>query len=165
MMRKPGLIVPIRDRRAHKRILTLKNGRKAALAIIIFIAGLTINANLDRKPAGQFGRLYDKQVPPAPATMPPQPMPVVQEAPPVTAAPDPVLSASGVGQGLTPIPVAPSPQPAQARASVLHDEQAGNGVVIVGDQGGVNIVRSSTTTDNARPLLQGGIFRGTKNQD
>ena len=63
MRTSPSLIVPIRDRRSRRRILTLKNFGKVALGMIIFFAGLTIQSNY-RHPenAGNYGRLLDKQV-------------------------------------------------------------------------------------------------------
>lgn len=154
MTRRPDLIVPIRDRRAHKRILTLKTARRAAIAVIIFLAGLTINSNLQRRPAGEYGRLYDKRMPAVPATMAPQPMPVVQEAPPAVSAPDPMLATPVATDAKAETKAA---APAPVAASVVTGTSDGKGVAIVGGPEGVTIVRGGS--QSARPRLSGGVFR------
>jgi len=57
------LVVPIRDRRQHRRVLTLKNLWKVLIGLAIFFAGITIESNL-RRPAktDDYGRLLGKQV-------------------------------------------------------------------------------------------------------
>src|SRR4051812_46463376 len=74
MRRKPDLVVPIRDRRQHRRFLTLKNLGYAFLATIVLFAGITIEANLRGRHYGEeFGRLYSKQLPATPEVKSRQP--------------------------------------------------------------------------------------------
>src|SRR6266516_6760554 len=63
-MRRPRgeLIVPIRDRRQHRRILTLRNFGKAILVIVAIFAGITIEANLRKPKTDDYGRLYRNRV-------------------------------------------------------------------------------------------------------
>jgi hypothetical protein len=153
MARRPDLIVPIRDRRARKRILTLKNFGWAALAGVLVFVGLTIESSV-RKPKsdGDYGRLFGKQVQvPVLAKAPPD---VVKEAPvPDQTAADPMLVGAAAraqileAQPLTP----PVPPPLSVPAPVL-----GADVSIVGDASGVTITRTDSA---ARPKLSGGIFK------
>jgi hypothetical protein len=153
MARRPDLIVPIRDRRARKRILTLKNFGWAALAGVLVFVGLTIESSV-RKPKsdGDYGRLFGKQVQvPAITKAPPD---VVKEAPvPDQTAADPTLVGAAAraqileAQPLTP----PVPPPVSVPAPVL-----GADVSIVGDANGVTITRTDSV---ARPKLSGGIFK------
>ena len=153
MARRPDLIVPIRDRRARKRILTLKNFGWAALAGILVFVGLTIESSV-RKPKGDgdYGRLFGKQVQvPALAKAP---LDVVKEAPvPDQTAADPtLLGAAARAQILEAQPLTPPvPPPVSVPAPVL-----GADVSIVGDANGVKLTRTDTA---ARPKLSGGIFK------
>ena len=153
MARRPDLIVPIRDRRARKRILTLKNFGWAALAGVLVFVGLTIESSVRKtKSDGDYGRLFGKQVQvPAIAKAPPD---VVKEAPvPDQTAADPTLVGAAAraqileAQPLTP----PVPPPVSVPAPVL-----GADVSIVGDANGVTLTRTDTA---ARPKLSGGIFK------
>ena len=155
MARRPDLIVPIRDRRSHKRILTLKNFAWVALAGLLLFVGLSIESSI-RKPKsdGDYGRLFGKQVAgqvPEVAKTEPD---VVKEAPvPDQTAADPTLVAAAArAQILEAKPLTPPvPEPIAVPAPVL-----GADVSIVGDANGVSIARTDSA---ARPKLSGGIFK------
>jgi hypothetical protein len=155
MARRPDLIVPIRDRRSRKRILTLRNFGWAALAGVLIFAGLTIESSMrNPKSDGEYGRLFGKQVSgqaPAVAKAAPD---VIKEAPvPDQTAADPTLVGAAAraqileAQPLTP----PVPAPIAVPAPML-----GADVAIVGDANGVTLTRTDTA---ARPKLGGGIFK------
>ena len=153
MRNKPDLIVPIRDRRRRKRVLTLKNFRNFALGIAVLLLAITIQSDLRHLKPGQYGRLFSKQVPSQPEIAP-RKIEVVREASPVpdqTAA-DPLLLASAareqyLGVNTPPVPpnVAP-PTPVPASSDVA----------IVSGPNGVTIVRGEA---KRQPALSGGIFR------
>jgi hypothetical protein len=155
MARRPDLIVPIRDRRTRKRILTLRNFGWAALAGVLVFAGLTIESSMrNPKSDGEYGRLFGKQVSgqaPAVAKAAPD---IVREAPvPDQTAADPTLvDAAARAQILEAQPLTPPvPAPVAVPAPVL-----GTDVSIVGDANGVRLTRTDSA---ARPKLSGGIFK------
>ncbi len=147
------------ERRKHRRIITLKNFRWLLVLLVLFLAGLSLDISLRGAPAGDFGRLYRKQIKRAEGVKPRPP--IVAEAPAVpdhTAA-DPLLLAPAAREqeflSTTMTPAEPRPVP--IGATVTMETRGSSGVNIVGDPGGVTIVR---TGENAkRPLLAGGIFK------
>jgi len=153
------LIVPIRDRRQHRRIVTLKNFGRLAIALAIVLAGLTIASEMQRgTPSDGYGRLFRKEVA-SHNDVARQKFDIVKEAPVAdqTAA-DPMLirpaaRAQALGIGLDPA------KPAGALPAddlpVAH-ERMGPGVSIVGDSAGVAVVHQNGTT---RGSLSGGIFK------
>ena len=156
---RADLIIPIRDRRQHRRILTLKNFRNALFVLIALFAGITIYANLrDRHPRADFGRLYGGRVeaPPPPVTKPPE---VVQEEPirDETAADPTLLQAAARSQILLDehreVP-APTPASAEGLPEASTTPTVSN-VAIVGGPEGVTIVKR----DRQRPVLGGGFGR------
>jgi hypothetical protein len=160
---KPGLIVPIRDRRQRRRILTLKNFRNAFLVALALFAGLTITAHVRNRnaPADEYGRLYGKQIPRA--EIAPKPVEIIHESQIADAdAADPMLvqaqARAQLLQADSNVPTAPPPlttagamtaTPAAKRAA--GDEH----VTIVGGPEGVTLVKKSTD----RPELGGGFGR------
>src|SRR3569832_600902 len=94
MRRKAPLVVPIRDRRRGRRILTLRNARNAGIVLLILFAVITIRSEMRKPQPGDFGGLYSSEVArnePVTARQPD----VVREVPPApdqTAA-DPMLVA------------------------------------------------------------------------
>ena len=167
-MRHKGdvLIVPIRDRRRGRRILTLKNfGIALAVAAVLF-AALTVASELRRPKAGEYGRLVAREVPTA--EIQPQTREIVAEAPvPDETAADPMLVTSQaraqyLGVEQTPAAIQPAavlPQPAAvedfpSRQPVLGREHGK--VAIVGDSTGVALVTESTGREHK---LSGGYFR------
>ena len=167
MKRKPELIVPIRDRRSHRRIFTLKNFAKAALvAILVFVL---LSFDWHRPMSRDYGRLFAHQVTPVEAAKPQTPVVVEGKVEDQTSI-DPLLiapaareQALGVNINLPPretttvapaaiavAPIAPTIEPEAPHATGTR------GVVIVGDANGVAIVKSTAAP---RPVLSGGIFK------
>jgi hypothetical protein len=146
------LVVPVRDRRQHKRILTLKNFRRFLILVVVFLVGLTIDISRRSAP-GEYGRLMQKEIArnddvrPRPA--------VVTEAPvsDQTSA-DPMLVAPAAREQeflSTTTTSAPAPAPTPITTG-------GSGVTIVGDTSGVTIVRGGDPSAK-HPVLAGGIFK------
>ena len=161
--RKPELIVPVRDRRQRRRILTLKNFRNAAVALIALLAIVTIYAKFRTpKTADDYGRLYKGQIKiPDVAAKPPE---IVHEAGPIAdsdGADPTLLSAAARAQYLgadSNVPAqtttatatsALTPAQAQTASTVQKDER----VTIVGGTEGVSIVKEN----RERPVLGGGF--------
>lgn len=143
MTHRPELIVPIRDRRRRRRILTLKNFAKVVVALGIFFAGLTIQSDF-RHPnsSSPYGRLLDKQVS-GHAVMPTKTEQIITAPIEDQTAADPLLvSAQAREQWLKD----------QTPAPVAHTDSSG-----VSGPSGIVIVRGKI--DQAHPVLSGGIFR------
>ncbi|HSP14089.1 MAG TPA: hypothetical protein VLV78_04995 [Thermoanaerobaculia bacterium] len=141
------LVIPVRDRRQRRRILTLKNFGYAVAALVAIFAGITIEANLrGRKPHQDFGRLYDRQLD-SKAAVQKKPE-IVQEAPiSDQTAPDPMLVDAMAREQFLRVeqPVASAPQPAATESRI----------VVTGGPEGVNLVQS----DRPKPVLHGGFGR------
>ena len=150
MRHRPDLIVPIRDRRQRRRILTLKNFRWVFLVIISFFLGITIQSDL-RHPAGSgYGRLFGKQVSGQIAVTPKKPDVITESAIEDQKAADPLLLSAAAREqylGVTTSAQQLTPPPAAAPAS---------GTDVVNGPNGVTIVRGKT---EQQPTLSGGIFR------
>ncbi|MBV9492703.1 MAG: hypothetical protein JOZ54_00530 [Acidobacteria bacterium] len=171
MRRNPDLIVPIRDRRRGRRILTLRNLGIVVGAFVLVFAVVSISSEMRRPKQGEYGRLEARQVPqPVSAT---QPREIVVEAPvPDDTSADPMLVTSQArAQYLgveTPVQsaavMASTPAPAVPAATTADDFQRpepvlGNTsgkVTIVGDANGVALV---TQTTGREQKLAGGYFR------
>jgi len=171
--RKPLLIVPIRDRRQRRRILTIRNCAISMLSVAVIFATVSVYNEARRAPAGEYGRLFGSQVP-ATNTAISRKVDVVQEAPvDDQRAADPMLVAPAAREQLLLAnsnvpPAAPAPQTVTVPvATPVPSPSAigrvgGHGTTIVGDGNGVAIVHASTTastTTAARPVLSGGIFK------
>ncbi len=148
---RPDLIVPIRDRRQHRRILTLKNFRNACLVLIAIFAGMTIEGHL-RRPASDpgFGRLYGARLQPAP-TIRKQPEIVPEVIPDETAADPTLVAAAGRSQVLLDDRSAAPPRP----DTVAPPPDGSSHLTIVGGPEGVTIAGQP----RVRPLLRGGFGR------
>jgi hypothetical protein len=162
--RKPLLIVPIRDRRQRRRILTIKNCAISMLSVAAVVAAISTFNATRRAPAGEYGRLFGSQVP-ATNTAISRKNDVIEEGPiDDQRAADPMLVAPAAREQLllanTNVP-APTPAPAVvpiAPPSAIGSV-SGHGTTIVGDGNGVAVVRPSATSTAARPVLSGGIFK------
>ncbi|HEX6084269.1 MAG TPA: hypothetical protein VF266_07075 [Thermoanaerobaculia bacterium] len=153
LRRRPDLIVPIRDRRQHKRYLTLKNlGIGAAVATLLFI-GITIRSEMRGRTPGEFGQLFSRELP----TVEQKPVEVVREAPlpvPDATHADPLLTQPAAraqwleGETAT-VAAVPAPQPVTIRSSASE-------VVVVGGPEGVAVVRKEA---RRKPVLSGGFGR------
>lgn len=153
------LNVPIRDRRQSKRILTLKNARWALLVFAVAATAVTIQSEMRRNIADDYGRLFGKQVAREDGVVKPK-FDVVKEAPVVdqTAA-DPLLVAPAAREqylGVADNALQPVANSVMTTAQPLDAPRGGN-IAIVGGTDGVSIVKSGS---NGRPAtLAGGIFR------
>lgn len=158
MSQRPDLlIVPIRDRRQGRRILTLRNVGLAALTLFVLFIAITLFSERGRGPsAGDYGRL-NRELPPTPQAS--APVEVVNEATPVNdhVSADPMLSAPAArsqwleGEQTTAqvVPIAPP--------VTLTAPRGGNAdVAIVGGPGGVATVQQKPRPEKQ---LKGGIFR------
>ncbi|HSY49071.1 MAG TPA: hypothetical protein VLC46_09680 [Thermoanaerobaculia bacterium] len=160
--RAPLLIVPIRDRRQHRRILTIRNCAITMLALAVIFAALSIYNDRRRLPAGEFGRLFGTRDA-APSEVTPRTVDVVSEgAVSDQAAPDPMLVPPAQRRQLlttnasVPVPAAVTPA-AAAPADVAAE---GHGMTIVSDGKGVTVVKAPSTAKAPPPVLSGGIFKG-----
>lgn len=114
---------------------------KLILAMVLVVAGFAIHAAMERPRAGEFGRLFSKQLPETPTTT--RYVNVVTEAP---------VSERVVPQ-VEPLLLAPAAQEeAAAAVPIAATGVAGQRIAIVGDQSGVTIVRHAAR-------LRGGFGR------
>jgi len=154
-MTKPGLIVPIRDRRAHKRILTLRNVRNALVVIAVLFLAVTIQSDLRHPKSGEYGRLFSKQVPGQDEIARPR-QDVIREAPvPDQTAADPLLLAPAAREQYLGVDgnLSPAGEPALRQEPPAHSDLA-----IVSGPNGVTITRAKSQPPQ-QPTLSGGIFR------
>lgn len=147
MGNRPDLIVPIRDRRQRRRILTLKNFGKVAIGMVIFFAGLTMQSHFRKTDTnGDYGRLLGKQVSGHAAIEPKKPDIVTVPIQDQTAA-DPLLVAPAAREQWLGV----NGSPATAAIAPQTDSSA------VAGPSGIVIVRGKI--DQQHPTLSGGIFR------
>lgn len=154
---KAELIVPVRDRRQRRRILTLKNFRNAFLVALALFAGITIVANLRGRnsPKDEYGRLYGRQI--QPTRIAPKPEDIVTEAPinDQDHADPTLIRAQARAQLLqagSNVSTAPAPV---AAASAIPTPTGEEHVTIVGGPEGVQLVKKNSD----RPVLGGGFGR------
>ena len=160
-LKKTELIVPIRDRRQHKRILTKRNLAWSALAFVLLFAVILVQADLRRGADAGYGRLFGSQVPSQDSKIAAN-QDVVTEAPvPESSGADPMLVAPGAREqqlldnnsaaAQKPIvaSVATVPEPAPVKSTAARGEH----VTIVGGPEGVSVVKEK----NAKPELGGGF--------
>jgi len=167
--RKPLLIVPIRDRRQRRRVLTIKNCAITMLSVAVIFAAISFYNERRTGSAGEYGRLFGSQVP-ATGTAISRKVDVIEEGPvDDQRAADPMLVAPAAREQLllansnVPAPtatLAPTPVPIAPPSAIGN--VSGHGTTIVGDGNGVAVVHASTastTSTAARPVLSGGIFK------
>jgi hypothetical protein len=148
MMRtRPDLIVPIRDRRARKRYLTLKNIGVTLFALTVLFIAISIRSEMRGRAPGQFGRLFQSEVP----AVEQKPVEVVREAPPS----EPVAETPPAAQTFVIEPV-DTPLPATTAPAVQPIRSSAAEVAIVGGPDGVAVVQKET---RPRPQLSGGFGR------
>lgn len=150
-MQRDDLIVPIKDRRRHRRIVTLRN--TAWLSLVLLIAFLAISIRSEMRGLGErsYGRIIEHAIP----EVKQKPVEIVEEAPAQIedqSAPDPLLLPPQQREhwlyGDPAGPVAPTVSSAIAPA-------AAGDVTIVGGPEGISIVRR----ERSRPVLSGGFGR------
>jgi hypothetical protein len=159
--RSPLLIVPIRDRRQRRRILTIRNCAISMLSIAVVVASISVYNNSHREPATAYGRLFGTQVT-TPKDGVERKVDVIDEGTVADqVATDPMLVAPAVRERLlmadSNVPAPPTKAaPAPALPRVSGD---GRATAIVGDGTGVAIVHPPATSTEPRKLLAGGIFK------
>ncbi|MEA2239832.1 MAG: hypothetical protein QOC81_4556 [Thermoanaerobaculia bacterium] len=163
--RNPLLIVPVKDRRQRRRIMTIKHCAMTMLGVAVVFASISIYFESRRGADGDYGRLFGSQVA--------KPNPVSSNAAIVhegavadQAAPDPMLVAPGAREqllmansnvDLTPLPVAAVPP---ARTVVVPaNGSATHGTAIVGDSNGIVVAHPPASSTAPPPPLSGGIFK------
>ena len=149
MRSRPDLIVPIRDRRARKRYLTLKNFGVAMIVLTALFIAISIRSEMRGRPPGQFGKLFQREIP---AAVEQKPLEVVPEAPASSA---PVAETLSAPQAFVIEPV-DAPVVATAPASVAPVRSSAAEVSIVGGPDGVAVVQKEA---RPRPQLSGGFGR------
>jgi hypothetical protein len=164
MRNRPDLIVPIRDRRQRRRIVTLKNFRNVAIIAFVLFIAVTIYSEMRGPKAGEYGRLYSSELPPRVEVRPTE---VVQEAatPPAPNVSDQTQADPMLVEPLTreqwlhgetqTADIAASTTIAPPTPVQVTQQGTGNDVTIVGGPEGVAIVRGA----RKRPLLAGGFGR------
>ncbi len=151
--RQPLLIVPIRDRRQGRRILTIRNCAISMLAVAVVIASFSIYRGRQH---GATGGLFGSEA--TAGNRIERKTDVIDEGTVADqTAPDPMLVAPAAQEQVlgtnTNVPVttttiAPTPVAVE-----------GHGTEIVGDGKGVTIVKAPGTSTAPKPVLSGGIFK------
>jgi hypothetical protein len=154
--RQPLLIVPIRDRRQGRRILTIRNCAISMLAVAVVIASFSIYRGRRNGATGQYGGLFGSEA--TAGNRVERKADVIDEGTVADqTAPDPMLAAPAAQEQVlgtnTNVPVttttiAPTPLAVE-----------GHGTEIVGDGKGVTIVKAPGTSTAPHPVLTGGIFK------
>ena len=152
-MARPDLIVPIRDRRKRRRILTLKNFGIVVLVGMVAFVAISIRSEMRSLQPGDYGRLFGREVPPP---VEPKPMEVVQEEAPQPVSDqthaDPMLvEPMKRSQWLVDDTATSTVTPVVTTAAMRGDGD----VAIVGGAEGVTVVRR----EKRRPVLSGGFGR------
>ncbi len=152
--RNRDLVVPIRDRRQRKRILTLKNFRNALIVVLVLFTVLTIRSEMRGRKADDYGRLVGHELPvERPVGKPTE---IVTEQPAVrdeTSADPMLVGPAARAQYLGVTTLEPLPSIATGTDSQRRGDGKGR-VVIVGGVEGVTITRDN----RPRPPKLGGGF-------
>ena len=151
---RPDLIVPIRDRRRRRRLLTVRNVTIASAALVVVFAAITIRSELRDQPPSE--RLWSRGVVPVEQ----KPVEIVREERPEIEdhmAADPMLVAPAAReQWLHSEPTtAAAVDPERVADAVARQKDADSRVTIVGGPGGVAVVQR----DRQEPVLRGGFGR------
>jgi len=160
--RKPLLIVPIRDRRQHRRILTMRNCAITMLSVAVVFAAISLYNEHHHGIGDEYGRLFGKQVA-VPNDGITRKADVIKEGPVADqSAPDPMLVAPAAREQIlmanTNVPATAASVVVAQPAPVVADVR-GHGTTIVGDGNGVTVVKAPATSTAPRPVLSGGIFK------
>ncbi len=156
MRQRPDLIVPVKDRRQHKRYLTLKNAAIAGAVIFVLFLIVSVLSETRRPAPNEYGRLAKQETP---VKVEQKPMDVVSEDSPAIddqSSADPTLvepmarEQQWLGDNRTTNAAVIQPTPVTPAATVHGDK-----VAIVGGPGGVTLVQQK----KRRPVLAGGFGR------
>ena len=146
------------ERRQHRRIVTLKNFGWLMVFLLVVFIGLSIDRS--RGASEGYGRIVDGEIA-ANDDIRPKPQ-VIIEAPPVPDqnAADPLLLSAAAREqeflSTSTTPAVTVTPIAAAQMATPVDTRGSGAVSIVGDSGGVAIVRNG---EAKRPVLAGGIFK------
>lgn len=157
MSHRPDLIVPIRDRRRRKRILTLKNfGIFTAVLLVAFVA-ISLRSEMRGLNPGDYGRLFRSEVP---SPVEAKPMEVVREQEPAPAVDDQTHADPTLVQPMARsqwlVDESTTAAAAAVTAPVVVASVPGKAdVAIVGGTDGVTVVRQ----ERRKPVLSGGFGR------
>lgn len=154
---RTDLIVPLRDRRQHRRIVTIRNVRNAILVLLVAFVFFSIVGEIRGRYAPEYGRLYSRTLPPSAPAVNSAPPPIVEEQPVADqVGADPMLvQPAARGQWLIE-EQEPLPPPDVASVPVAPAARPEGDVTIVGGPNGVAVVSSE---QRAKPVLSGGIFK------
>ncbi|MEA2329310.1 MAG: hypothetical protein QOE68_4269 [Thermoanaerobaculia bacterium] len=158
--RKPLLIVPIRDRRQRRRILTIRNCAISMLSVAVIVATISTYNAARRGPAAEYGRLFGTEATSTNAAVP-RKVDVIEEGAADDRGGDSMLVAPAAREHAD-VPAAipaPAPRAAVAASPSAIGSVSGHGTTIVGDGSGVAVVPAPKTSTAPRPVLSGGIFK------
>ena len=163
MSRNPLLIVPIRDRRQRRRILTIKNCAMTMLGIAVVFASISIYSEARRGKGGDYGRLFGSQVG-APNRNVARSVEVVHEGSVADqSAPDPMLVAPAGREQLLMAKSNVDPTPVSTISAapivVVPANPKAHETTIVGDGNGIVVAKPPASSTAAHPVLSGGIFK------
>lgn len=166
---KGDLNIPNPDRRARRRILTLKNARFVVLGLVVVVVGLLLYERRRGTSAGDYGRLFGKQITQT-QVEPQSPPDVITEAPVSDqSSPDRYVDVETRDQSLgvnrpPPHTTAQTPGGTASVAPVKPDSpsalspaptQSVSRVAVAGDDKGVSVAPMPRTA----PKLTGGFGR------
>ena len=162
MKQNPDLIVPVRDRRQRRRLLTTRNVLGTSLIAIAIFAAVTVRSEMGRKGGDDYGRLFGKQVSSQTELAKPA-YDIVKEAPIADQnQTDPMLISSAAREQLlldntstSPVTTTTTTVPVAAATATPIGIAQGSGVTISGGAEGVTITQGT----QRRPTLAGGIFK------
>jgi hypothetical protein len=162
---RPDLIVPVRDRRQRRRILTLKNFRNAVVVMVVLVAGVYAEEYFRNQqgPSADYGRLYNAEI---------QSVTAVSKTPTIVTeakvddhdSADPFLIRAAAREQLLmaesnvpqPVPEAPIvAQPVTQPQEPLVGYDKDGRMVITGGPEGVTLAKQTS----AKPVLGGGFGR------
>lgn len=153
------VIVPVRDRRSGRRIVTLRNFLKLALVAMVLFAVVTIRSEMRGKNQTDYGRIVSKELPAPPVAKAPEIVRETHDRDELSADPflvAPAQRAQFLGNtALEPVPLidpATTTQTAQGELSPPRQGEART-VIVNGPDGGVSIVQDQ----RPKPILSGGF--------
>lgn len=151
-------VVPAVERRAHRRIVTLRNFGIATVVILLIVAVLNIRSEMrDSTGDEDFGRLYGREMKKAP---PVTPAPITERSvvAPVdeSASADPFsLDAASREQYLGSTSLTPEPVTTATTTTTIAPTGSDSDVRIVGGPEGIGLIQE----ERRKPQLGGGFGR------
>ena len=160
LRRKPAPVIPVPDRRSHKRIVTLKNVRNALFVAIAVLIVINIHSEMRKPREGEYGRIINRALPvETPAA---KPVEVVKETAQVDEqyGADPMLLEPAVRAqflGDTSLePAAPQTATITPAAAAAPPRMQDSKVTVVGGPEGLAVVQEE---ERKLPKLGGGFGR------